>query len=270
MNLLECVPSYVHEVASFNAMWVAALRQVADFRRARGDQARAKALEEDARKLLENTLSLYVKGKGYWRCRQPDGSFHEVRHLYDFIAVLESVAEDLPAEVQKEMVEYFQREHQTECWVRALSHLDDDVHRSFRVDLQWTGGYCSLPAQVINGLYKTGQGEFALRWLRRVSAVARQGPVGQGHWVETLVPSHAGGAYKCAPDPTFGTDWVVASNGAYPAMFIESVFGARATLTDGLQWTGAWGSLDPEARLENLPYQGKRYSVSREGIKEVG
>jgi hypothetical protein len=53
-------------------------------------------------------------------------------------------------------------------------------------------------------------------------------------------------------------------------MMIESVFGVRATLTDGLQWTGQWHSLDPEARLENLHYQGKEYRVTRKGIEETG
>jgi len=266
LNLLECVSTYVHEVAGFNAMWVAALRQVAAFRRLRGDRSRAKALEEDAARLLKNTLSLYAAGKGYWRCRQPDGSYNDVRHVYDFIAVLESIAEDLPENVRNEMVDYFQREHQTGCWMRGLSTWDDDVHRSFRVDLQWSGSYPSLPAQAINGLYKIGYGEMALEWLRRISPIALQGPLGQAHWVETLRRPHRGGAYKCSADPTHMTDWTVASNGAYPAMFIESVFGVRATLSEGLQWSGQWYTLDPEARLENLRYQNKNYRVSRQGI----
>jgi len=270
MNLLECVSTYVHEVAGFNAMWVAALRSVGALWRLRGDEARAKSLEADAARLLKTTMSLYAEGKGYWRCRQPNGSYFDVRHIYDFIAVLESIPEDLPESTRREMVEYFQREHQTPAWMRGLSNWDDDVHRSFRVDLQWSGSYPSLPAQVINGLYKIGCGEMALDWLRRIAPISLQGPLAQAHWVETLLPPHRGGAHKCAPDPTHGVDWTVASNGAYPAMMIESVFGVRATLSDGLQWTGQWHSLDPEARLENLHYQGKEYRVTRKGIEEIG
>ena len=269
LNLLECVTTYIHEVAGFNAMWVAALRQVAGFRRLKGDLSKAKALEEDAKNLLKNVLALYADGKGYWRCKQPDSSFNDVRHIYDFIAVLESISADLPEKTKKEMVEYFQREHQTECWMRGLSTWDDDVHRSFRVDLQWTGSYPSLPAQVINGLYKIGYGEIGLKWLRKIAPIALQGPLGQAHWIETIVPPFKGGAYKCAPHFPYGADWTVASNGAHPAMFIESLFGVNATLNEGLKWNNQWGSLDTNARLENLRYQNKNYCVTRKGIREI-
>lgn len=264
-NLLECVSTYVHEVAGFNAMWVAALRSVAAFRRIIGDEARAAELEKDAAGLLKNTLSLYADGKGYWRCKQPDGSFNDVRHIYDLIAVLESISGDLPDKIKKEMVDYFQREHQTECWMRGLSSWDDDVYRSFRVDLQWTGSYPSLPAQVMNGLYNIGRNDVALPWLEKIAPIALQGPLGQGHWVEGVVPPYKGGPYKCAPHFPYGTDWTVASNGAWPAMFIESIFGARATLTDGLQWRDLWGSFDPDARLEGLRYQGALYDITKNG-----
>jgi len=153
--------------------------------------------------------------------------------------------------------------------MRGLSTWDDDVHRSFRVDLQWTGSYPSLPAQVINGLYKIGYGEIGLKWLHKIAPIALQGPLGQGHWVEMVVPPFKGGAYKCASHFPYGADWTVASNGAHPAMFIESLFGVNATLNNGLQWIKQWGSLDPDAKLENLRYQNKNYRVTRKGIEET-
>lgn len=269
LNLLECVSTYVHEVAGFNAMWVAALRQAAEMYRARQEEGWAKELRGDAAILLSNTLELYADGKGYWRCRQPDGSFNDVRHVYDFIAVLESIAEDLPEKTCHEMVNYFRREHQTPLWMRGLSTWDDDVHRNFRVDLQWTGAYPSLPAQVINGLYKVNYGKEALDWLRSISPVALQGPIGQAHWVETLMPPHRGGVHKCAPHFPYGADWTCASNGAYPAMFIESLFGVQATMNEGIQWKDQWGDFDPDARLENLRYRDKNYRVTRKGIEEI-
>ncbi|MCB9782395.1 MAG: hypothetical protein H6751_05485 [Candidatus Omnitrophica bacterium] len=268
-NLLECVTTYIHEVAGFNALWVAAIRHVASFRKIKGQEDRAKELEKDADILLKNVLDLYCEGKGYWSCRQPDGSKNEIKHIHDFIAVLESIPGDLSDSMKKEMAAYFQSDHQTECWMRALSLRDDDVHRSFRVDWQWSGSYCSLPGQVVNGLYRIGHGELALDWLRRFSKVARQGPIGQAHWVETLRSGPEGGPLKCAGDPTHGTDWVCSANGIYPAMFIEGVFGIEATLTEGLKWRGDWGDFDPHARLENLCYQGKRYRVTKDGIEEI-
>ncbi|MCA9412257.1 MAG: hypothetical protein KC944_13660, partial [Candidatus Omnitrophica bacterium] len=117
--------------------------------------------------------------------------------------------------------------------------------------------------------YRIGHGELALDWLRRFSKVARQGPIGQAHWVETLRSGPEGGPLKCAGDPTHGTDWVCSANGIYPAMFIEGVFGIEATLTEGLKWRGDWGDFDPHARLENLCYQGKRYRVTKDGIEEI-
>ena len=78
-----------------------------------------------------------------------------------------------------------------------------------------------------------------------------------------------GGAWKAAPQVPFMCDWTVLSNGAYIGMFIESIFGARATLSDGLQWRNQWGSFDPGARLENLQYQGRSYRITRKGIEAL-
>jgi hypothetical protein len=268
-NLLECVSTYTHEVAAFNAMWVAALRQVAAMRRVRGEHTIAQKLESDASQLLQNVMSLYAEGKGYWRCRQPDGSFNDVHHVYDFVAVLESIAEDLPEKVQQEMATYFFENHQTDNWMRSLSPWDDDAHRSFRVDLQWTGSYPSIPAQAINGLCKTGFGDEAFRWLLRIAPVAYQGPLGQAYWVAPLFPPFKGGAWKCSYTLSYMVDWVVAANGAYPAMYIESLFGVNATLNQGLQWKGMIPFLDKGACLKNLHYQGQNYNIDRNGITQL-
>lgn len=266
LNLLECVSTYTHEVAAFNAMWVAALRQTAAMRRVLGQYSEADKLDDDAGRLLRNVMTLYAEGKGYWRCRQPDGSYHEVHHIYDFVAVLESIAQDLPDHARREMAENFMREHQTENWTRSLSTWDDDAHRSFRIDHQWSGSYASISAQAINGLYKIGYGGMAFDWLQRVALVAHQGPIGQAHWVDPVFPSYRGGAWKATYAPPYWPDWTVAANGAYPAMIIESVFGIEATLDKGLLWNGTTKALDPGARLENLHYQGKNYHAGHDGI----
>ncbi len=269
INLLECVSTYTHEVAAFNAMWVAAQRQVAAMRRHTGEPDRAKYLDQQAGILLRNVLSLYAEGKGHWRCRQPDGSYHDVHHIYDFVAVLESIADDLPAHVQREMVANFKREHQTRNWTASLSAWDDDAHRALRVDHQWTGSFASISAQAINGLYKVGEGDSAFEWLQQVALVAHQGPIGQAHWIDPLFPSYKGGPWKASYMMPFITDWTVAANGAYPAMIIESVFGVDATLGNGVRWKGTTAALDPGARLENLRYQGGSYTVDHSGIHKT-
>ncbi len=266
LNLLECVSTYTHEVAAFNAMWVAAQRQVAAMRRLRGESAAAAALERDATGLLGRVMKLYADGKGYWRCRQPDGSLTDVHHIYDFVAVLESIADDLPANVRDEMFANFTANHRTESWTRSLAAWDDDAHRGLRVDHQWTGSFASISAQAINGLYRIGRGDEAFEWLRSVALVAHQGPIGQAHWVTPLFPGFKGGALKCSYLEPFITDWTVAANGAYPAMIVESVFGVDATLEDGLKWKGTTAALDDGARLDNLHYQGGEYAVDKSGI----
>lgn len=265
-NLFECVSTYTHEAAGFNAMWVAALRQVAMMRNLRNEKAKAMALKSDAKILLKNIFKLYIKGKGFWRCGQPDGTYNEVCHIYDFVAILESISSDLPDYIKKEMYESFEKNHRSDNWTRSLSSWDDDAHRSMRVDLQWTGSYASIPAQCINGLYKIGYSKEAYKWLSKIAPVAKQGPIGQAHWSPPLFPSFEGGAWKTSYAFPYMCDWTVAANGAYPAMFIESIFGADATLDSGLKWRGSNDYYDKNSSLRNLAYHGKNYRVDKSGI----
>ena len=114
-NLLEVVSTYLHEVAGMNAGNVHSMRVVADLNERRGNAARARELRVEAKALAEriNRL-LYVNGKGYWRCGQPDDTFNEVRHCYDFLAVLDNMAEDLTPRQKQEMSEFFWRELHSE------------------------------------------------------------------------------------------------------------------------------------------------------------
>jgi hypothetical protein len=70
-NLLECVPTYQHKVASFNAANVWMLEQLAALLAARGapgDAAAAKAFRADASEMASAVLSLYVHGEGVFKC----------------------------------------------------------------------------------------------------------------------------------------------------------------------------------------------------------
>jgi hypothetical protein len=95
-NLLEVVSTYLHEVAGMNAGNVHSMRVVADMHERRGNGVRAGQLRTEAKSLADRINQLlYVNGKGFWRCGQPDGTFNEVRHCYDFLAVLDNMSEDL-------------------------------------------------------------------------------------------------------------------------------------------------------------------------------
>ena len=61
-NLLECVPTYIHEVPSFNAANVWMMRRVAQIQAAEGNQVRAAELRAEAAHLLPAMLALYEPG----------------------------------------------------------------------------------------------------------------------------------------------------------------------------------------------------------------
>ncbi|MGH7981168.1 MAG: hypothetical protein ACREE6_17465, partial [Limisphaerales bacterium] len=73
-NLLECVPTYINEVASFNAANVWMMRRVADLEEADGNIARAADLRAKAARLLPAVLALYEPGQGVWDALHDDGS----------------------------------------------------------------------------------------------------------------------------------------------------------------------------------------------------
>ena len=103
-NLMECVSSYVHEVASFNAANVWCLRVAAEVAARSGDEDRASLLRKEADEQAGHVNELYVEGAGFWHARQPDGSLVPVRHCYDFNIVGTTIAADLSESQRAEMV----------------------------------------------------------------------------------------------------------------------------------------------------------------------
>lgn len=92
-NLLEVVSTYLHEVAGMNAGNVSSMRFVAELLDRKGASGRANELRVKSRQLAQRiNRQLYVQGKGWWRAGQLDGTFNEVRHCYDFLAVAQTWA----------------------------------------------------------------------------------------------------------------------------------------------------------------------------------
>jgi hypothetical protein len=265
-NLLECVNTYLHEVASLNAANVFNLRAAAEFAAARGDASKAKSLREEARALVAEVQKLYVNGKGFWHARFPDGSMKPVRHIYDFITILNRMADDLSDSQKHEMTDFFKRELQTPTWLHALSCDDDDAVFSVRPDHQWTGAYPAWPPQAVTGLYEIGEVDLAFDWLKGLAKSANQGPFGQAHFAESVIAPDAGGARKAPSEWPYITDWCCSSNGAWTNIIIESIFGVRATLNQGITASPQFGKFDSDAVLKNLRYRGKLYTVTRKGI----
>jgi hypothetical protein len=152
--------------------------------------------------------------------------------------------------------------------MHALSPEDPDAVFSVRPDHQWTGAYPAWPPLAVLGLLRAGKEQMAIEWLRGLGRSGNQGPYGQAHFAETVVPADAGGAAKAPSDQPFITDWAVSSGGAWVQAIVEGVFGVDASL-HGITAAPRLGFFDPDARLRNLPYQGRYYDVDATGVREV-
>ncbi len=274
-NLLECVSTYLHEVAGMNAGNVYGMRFVASLLERRGDSARAAQFRSEASGLAAriNRL-LYVEGKGWWRCGQPDGSFNQVRHCYDLLTVFDTMFEDLRESQKKEMAHFFWSELHTSLWMHALSPGDSDSSwnpgafngpQGLRSDHTWIGSYLAWPPMTAKGLYKFDSPSRIAAWLKNVAKIADQGTYGQAHYVETTIPPDAGGARK---DPIGG--WYEVAGGSFSNLVIDTIFGADLTLDSGIKVSSRLQDFDPAAELRNLPYQGKNYSIFSKGATPEG
>jgi hypothetical protein len=268
-NLLEVVSTYLHEVAGMNAGSVHSMRVVADMHERRGNSVRASQLRAEAKSLADRINQLlYVKGKGYWRCGQPDGTFNEVRHCYDFLAVLDNMSEDLSPAQKNEMSEFFWRELHSEKWMRALSQSDVDATWNIRPDHSCLGAYAAWPPMSAKGLYKIDGPAKIVPWLREIAKAGNQGPIGQAHFVEDIFPPVNGGAFKSSEDAPYIEDWCCVAAGAFTELVIDSIFGAELTMSDGIRVQSHLAEFDPNARLEGVKYQGGLYTITKDGAKK--
>jgi hypothetical protein len=269
-SLLEVVSTYVHEVAAMNAGNVYGMRLVASLLERRGDSVRAAQLRVEAQELAAriNRL-LYVDGRGWWRCGEPDGTYNEVRHCYDLLTILDTMFDDLSEKQKKEMSHFFWSELYTPLWMHALSPGDADATWNVRADHSWLGAYTAWPSMTAKGLYRIDPSARVAAWVKGLATSANQGPIGQAHIVETVFPTENGGAYKCPMDQPYGNDWCEVSGGSYVDLVIDSIFGANLTLFDGLQVHSRLVDFDPAAKLLNINYQGKSLAITQHGAKET-
>jgi hypothetical protein len=266
-NQLEVVSTYLHETAGMNAGNVSSMRFVADLLEHRGQSSRAEQLRSEAKSLARRINDkLYLPGKGWWKCGYSDGSFVEVRHCYDFLSVLDNMAEDLTETQMQEMSQFFWLELHSEYWMRALSPNDADATWNIRPDHSWLGAYSAWPPMTAKGLYKTDPSSRVAAWLKNLSKAANQGPIGQAHFVESVFPLEHGAAYKCPEDPPYINDWCCISGGAFTDLVIDTIFGAKLSLFDGVSAKPKLADFDSRAQLVNLRHQGKNHVVSANGV----
>ncbi len=269
-DLLEVVSTWLHEVAAMNAGNVYGMRFVASLLDRRGDSNRAAQLRSEAKDLAARINSLlYVDGKGWWKAGQPDGTFTEVRHCYDLLTVLDTMFDDLSEKQKREMSGFFWSELHTPLWMHALSPNDVDATWNLRADHSWLGAYTAWPSMTAKGLYKIDQPSRVATWVKGLAKSANQGPFGQAHIVEDIFPTENGGAFKCPLDQPYGNDWCCVSGGSFADMVIDTIFGADLTLYDGVHVKSHLADFDPAARLLNVNYQGRKFSVTRDGANQA-
>ena len=267
-NLLECVSTYVNEVASLNGANVWMLRKAAEVATFLGDEVAALWYSTEADVLAVDLQQLYAEGQGWWHSRQPDGRLVAVRHCYDFSTLAATIPDDLSDTQRSEMVAFFVRELQTPTWMRALSDRDTDASYSVRPDHQWTGAYPAWPPSAAAALYRFGRADLAASWIHGLAKSANQGPFGQSHFADGVLPAEAGGALKAPAELPWINDWTCSANGAWVDLIIRSVFGVQWGLDGEVTAAPQLDGLDPGARLVGLQVQGRTWDVDSSGAYE--
>lgn len=182
-NILECISTYEHRIAAFNAMAAWCHRFAAETL----DPQNAARYLASAERIESAVVDLLQPG-GYFACLTPDGK-RSVRTCLDFIYVGRYMGDRLTEEQKASMLGFFTRELETVDWMRALSLEDDDAFtdrlphfQTYRADHQACGSYDGWPGWSAQVRLRFGDGEATIEWLRRMSDTTWEGPFGQAHW----------------------------------------------------------------------------------------
>jgi hypothetical protein len=178
-NLLECVPTYINEVPSFNAANVWMMQRVAEIQEAEGNKARAEELRADANHLLPAVLALYEPGQGVWDSLHRDGTRIQMRHVFDFTTIGLTIKNDLSEKMRKDMTDFVERELLVDHWMRAQSLSDPAAGKSDRPDHGPMGAFCAWPAETLATMCEFGEFDEALDFLHRCATVTYEGPFSQ-------------------------------------------------------------------------------------------
>ena len=265
-NLLECVPTYIHEVASFNAANVWMMRRVAEIQAAEGNQARADELRTSADKLLPAVLSLYVPGQGVWDALYPDGKRVQIRHVFDFATIGLTIPNELTPKTRGEMTDFVERELLTDHWMRAQSLSDLAAPDSDRPDHGPMGAFCAWPAETAETFCEFGEYDKALDVFYRCVGVTYEGPFSQSHELCGRTPD-APAHITSRGDQT----WNASNGGSFAETVIREFFGYQP---DFLQETSM--PLDAHSHgfrgeLENVREGNRVFDIvsDENGIKAV-
>ena len=179
-NLLECVPTYIHIVPSFNAGYVWMMRETAKFQNYAGNKAKASTMITEADSMAKRILGLYA-GNGYWNSLYPDNKKVEIRHVLDFMFIGKFMHNDLPDSIKKAMTEFAYRELITDHWMRAQSLDDIAARNSDRPDHGPLGAFDGWPPGTMDALSALGHTDSAFLFYQHIAPVTYEGCWAQAH-----------------------------------------------------------------------------------------
>ncbi|WP_331733976.1 LamG domain-containing protein (plasmid) [Streptomyces atratus] len=180
-NLLEVLPKYVHQVASFNAANVWMMQKAASLFDRAGDKATATDLTDRAEALLSEVLKLYDKANnGVWNCRYSNGTTVAVRHVLDFAIAGNLLAPSLTQEQKTDMKHFVTDELLAGDGMRALSFADSQAPVA-RTDHGTSGAFVAWPSLTAQTFARFGDYPAFLSLLKRFAGMTRNGPFSQSH-----------------------------------------------------------------------------------------
>jgi hypothetical protein len=229
-NLLECVPTYIHEVASFNAANVWMMRRTAEIEGAEGNKTRAGELRAEAAHLLPAVLALYEPGQGIWDALHRDGSRVPVRHVFDFATIALTIPDDLSPKMRGEMTGFVGRELLTDHWMRAQSLSDIAALKSNRPDHGPMGAFCAWPAETMAAMCALGEFDQALNFLHRCVGVTYEGPFSQSRELTGKTPDAPARITSRGGSPNSHQTYNASNGGSFAETIIRSFFGYQPDL----------------------------------------
>ncbi len=220
-NLLECVPTYVGEVASLNAVNVWIMRRVASIEDAYGSKSVARELNKEADHLYAAVMRLYAPGKGIWNTVHEDGNRVPVHSVFDFATVGLTIGKDLSPKMREQMLRFVERDLVTDHWMRALSLDDIAASASNRPDHGPMGAFCSWPPETMRVMCYFGRYRMALRFLHSCTGVTYEGPFSQSR---ELLGKSDNSRVRIAPAPQ---TYNASNGGSFAETILRGFFGFR-------------------------------------------
>ncbi|WP_142190069.1 hypothetical protein [Arenibacter algicola] len=265
-NLLECVPTYIHIVPSFNIGYVWMMRETAKLHLQRGNQDKAELLKVKADEMVENILELYA-GNGAWNSLYPNNKKVEVRHVLDFIYFGKFLANDVKPEVKQEMMNFLNSELKTDLWMRAQSLQDIAAKHSDRPDHGPLGSFDGWIPEVMDAMTNMGYEQDALDFYHDIEPVTYEGGWAQARelWGDNKLNKSA--RVRIAER---GWNNRESSSGiGISQVMLKNFFGFNPQINSSvIQENDTW-PISGKSKLHHVHYKGEYYRIEFQNKKPV-